>query len=506
MANLRNPPLFLRASVVRGLIGDVHTLAKGFAQVPVLPVKLVDRPRRSEDPRLAKANDDFRPEVAHQEARSDQESEALTAESAPPVSSAGCDPLAGSNPAPANPSIEHEPATAGQLRRAERNQRIAAAYAAGAGCAEIGQREGLSAGRVLVIANAEGVPSRPAVKRRRLSDLDRRAVADLYATGMPLRAVADRFGVSKSTAQACLIELGAPLRPRGKRSPSYQPKPPKPAAESPAPVNGFDRMWARSSAAPRTASAVQTEHESAANCLSKGAGAGLLTPAPEGSIGEVAGGCIVSPENAGEQHESPPPAGVRVAGGGDLSDSPEAPRASKTGREESRDIGRAIHAQQTAKAQWDNAERAAARTKAAATRAADEEAAIDEFQAALAKVRARKAEAVEVLAPERTAPQDYGARIARAFAAKAAAKSTSVPVPAKPLEPAPGREECPRCGVPGWKGCDHFLPCLDQPRKVELADEDGRTAANKLKGNPCGRLTPVQRFTGKRQGIGASRL
>ena len=57
--NLRRAPLFLRPSVVRGLIDDVAAAAKGTKAVPVAPIRLVNMPRRSEDPRLAKANDDF---------------------------------------------------------------------------------------------------------------------------------------------------------------------------------------------------------------------------------------------------------------------------------------------------------------------------------------------------------------------------------------------------------------------------------------------------------------
>lgn len=39
------------------IVGEA-TRRAGVAHVPVLPVRLVDRPRRSEDPRLARANDD----------------------------------------------------------------------------------------------------------------------------------------------------------------------------------------------------------------------------------------------------------------------------------------------------------------------------------------------------------------------------------------------------------------------------------------------------------------
>lgn len=52
--NLRPAPFALAPATVAALIGDTP----GTGTVPVLPVRLVDRPRRSEDPRLARANDD----------------------------------------------------------------------------------------------------------------------------------------------------------------------------------------------------------------------------------------------------------------------------------------------------------------------------------------------------------------------------------------------------------------------------------------------------------------
>ncbi len=33
-----------------------------------------------------------------------------------------------------------------------------------------------------------------------------------------------------------------------------------------------------------------------------------------------------------------------------------------------------------------------------------------------------------------------------------------------PTVPAPSRDACPRCGIPGWRGCDHFLPCEEDLR------------------------------------------
>ncbi len=52
--NLRPAPFALTPRTVAALIGDDTS---GTGTVSVLPVRLVDRPRRSEDPRLARAND-----------------------------------------------------------------------------------------------------------------------------------------------------------------------------------------------------------------------------------------------------------------------------------------------------------------------------------------------------------------------------------------------------------------------------------------------------------------
>lgn len=53
--NLRPAPFALTPRLVAQLIGDDTS---GTGTVPVLPLRLVDRQRRSEDPRLARANDD----------------------------------------------------------------------------------------------------------------------------------------------------------------------------------------------------------------------------------------------------------------------------------------------------------------------------------------------------------------------------------------------------------------------------------------------------------------
>ncbi|MDE2595986.1 MAG: hypothetical protein KGL44_03815 [Sphingomonadales bacterium] len=90
--------------------------------------------------------------------------------------------------------------------------------------------------------------------------------------------------------------------------------------------------------------------------------------------------------------------------------------------------------------------------------------------------KARRAlirDAAEKLAKPELTKVDW-ARVAAAHRASGPTKSTSVPVP---LHPAPSREECPRCGIPGWKGCDHFLPCEDQPRHVDLPEPMDRAEA-----------------------------
>lgn len=57
--DVRAAPFYLTPGLVAALVGDDHpVLPAGVAEIPVEPVTLVDRPRGSEDPRLAKANDD----------------------------------------------------------------------------------------------------------------------------------------------------------------------------------------------------------------------------------------------------------------------------------------------------------------------------------------------------------------------------------------------------------------------------------------------------------------
>ena len=95
--------------------------------------------------------------------------------------------------------------------------------------------------------------------------------------------------------------------------------------------------------------------------------------------------------------------------------------------------------------------------------------------------------AAEALRNKAEAKIDW-ARVAAAHAARPGPQAQPV---APPLEAAPSREECPRCGIPGWKGCAHFLPCDTLPPLVlREAKADGRK--------------PVK-FTGLRRGISVLR-
>lgn len=76
----------------------------------------------------------------------------------------------------------------------------------------------------------------------------------------------------------------------------------------------------------------------------------------------------------------------------------------------------------------------------------------------------------------RRAPKIDWARLAAAHAAAGKAISARIDeqvAKSIPLQPAPSREECPRCGIPGFKGCAHFLPCepvVIDPKVLKHAD------------------------------------
>jgi hypothetical protein len=57
----------------------------------------------------------------------------------------------------------------------------------------------------------ETVPTR----WRRMPEMDGARLAEIYETGVPLRAIADRVGLSYGSVHRRLLEAGVTMRPRG---------------------------------------------------------------------------------------------------------------------------------------------------------------------------------------------------------------------------------------------------------------------------------------------------
>lgn len=112
----------------------------------------------------------------------------------------------------------------------------------------------------------------------------------------------------------------------------------------------------------------------------------------------------------------------------------------------------------------------------------DEEDAVEEFAAALDRVRARRCSV------SASHPRTNFALIA----AKLAARPVGVQAAKlKPTEHAPNRESCTRCGIPGSKGCDHWLPCEAGPVVPKFAaSEAAEPAAHS--GGTVKRLSPEE--------------
>ena len=55
--SVKPAPFDLTPSVISALIGERPAHSTRVVQVPLLPIRLVDQPRRSDDPRLSRAND-----------------------------------------------------------------------------------------------------------------------------------------------------------------------------------------------------------------------------------------------------------------------------------------------------------------------------------------------------------------------------------------------------------------------------------------------------------------
>lgn len=78
----------------------------------------------------------------------------------------------------------------------------------------------------------------------------------------------------------------------------------------------------------------------------------------------------------------------------------------------------------------------------------DDGAIVDEFRSRLAAVQSRRA-------ASQPAPVNWG----RVADARSAGRPSARPAsPKAPTNPAPSREECQRCGIPGFRGCAHWLP------------------------------------------------
>lgn len=85
----------------------------------------------------------------------------------------------------------------------------------------------------------------------------------------------------------------------------------------------------------------------------------------------------------------------------------------------------------------------------------DEDEAYHEFAAKLAEVKARR-EAGEAVVRKKARPKTNGAKLADALARRP--RKTIEPEKKPPTRRALGPGECHRCGIPGFRGCDHFLP------------------------------------------------
>lgn len=350
-SNLRGAPLFLRPSVVRQLVGDLAAIRQAVVRVPLLPIKLVDRPRPSEDPRLAKANDDIA-------------------------------------------ELPVAPAVAGVASGSD---------------------------RVL-----------------------RQAQDDREAEG---------------SAPVVRIQ-----------------------AEEPEPIDWPDAPLPEHADPDLDRPEPDADHiESAATCLSNVDRAGYAALAPEGTSGEVACVGMSSPANASEQ-----PTESKVCSRLPVKESGLDGMAA---RESVNPTQRALPdpLRNTAGEKHSPTIQPALRNLGR-RKSVQKAIEIEEPKAGRERIRAM----AEKLAAKRRAEAgiDY-AKLAEAHRNSSGARPASARV-ARPLEPAPSREECPRCGIPGWKGCDHFLPCADQPK----APPEERYVGDRKS----------QQFTGRRQGIGASRL
>lgn len=395
--NMRGAPLFLRPSVVLGLVEGVEAIRKGLVQVPVAPIKLVDVPRRSEDPRLAKANDDSTP----------------SGWVAPPVASEPEDWPDAPLPDHADPDLDRpepvedtRPAPTERVRKPraaasieERDQQLVAGYLAGTEVAALAEQFRLKRWYVRWLLERAGVYQAKNSK----SDQSRASTSESAAPPTPEPEPAARVD-SRSGPE------GGSEKPRraARRQSALKPKPcgaVQVAESAPVEPDQLDR--------PDTPVQVQLP----------------MHPLPQ-----VA------------DQPLPEPSAPSMYGPGFYSEAATKRRLQDAGRH---------------RARVEQSEIKAKRIARRAERAAEVDAATAEFAAALERVRARRAEGVEVIVRKSAPPLNAGARLADAIRLRDARKAQTAAPPKRPIERALSREECPRCGIAGTKGCEHQLPFMD---------------------------------------------
>lgn len=87
-------------------------------------------------------------------------------------------------------------------------------YASGVPVKELAQRFGVHRSTVREMAARAGMEPR----RAGLSEQDEQKAAGLYAQGMTLKQVAARFGVGDDSVRAAVLASGGTIRPRGRPS------------------------------------------------------------------------------------------------------------------------------------------------------------------------------------------------------------------------------------------------------------------------------------------------
>ncbi|MAC56918.1 MAG: hypothetical protein CMH85_01270 [Novosphingobium sp.] len=99
---------------------------------------------------------------------------------------------------------------------------------------------------------------------------------------------------------------------------------------------------------------------------------------------------------------------------------------------------------------------AQARRERRIERKAEDDEAFNEFSERLNRVQQRRAEGEVIVVTRQQRAKTAGAQLAAAFRARP--RPTPPPPPKTPTERAYSTEECKFCGIPGSKGCAHFLP------------------------------------------------